>query len=450
MPKPDQKVSISAALQRPQRQKALPKPLPKDVTKDLAENAENIETVLQPVQVTELEAPVELSELPSKLHEVDVIESKLESESSENITRSDSQSGIQSKPLIKIQNKVKIEAKANNDLSLAQSSKLEPSKSEITDKSKPILKPKLKPQADIQPSDPQQTSVTAIEEPNINHDLQQDASLTPLETNNNTIIESSVPIDFDPPTLEAVESIVASTAELSNDEVSSQEHDLDQSSDQELEQERSLQTQPIFWCQAVGLVAGKYVPSPEAFNKGELLKDDLTYKAFVLSKAVKSLEKKTDLSVPHQFIVYPKTSKLHGVRFEILATDIASKIEEFEDGQFNIRGLVTKQLDNSVLIEIQRRPEYLHPAQYDRFSLEVRGTLPIELIQQFVYVRCELVENYLNLVSYEHLACPYSPNLPVDSPSNIKITKTEKPILKPKVQKIDPEAESTSPDASED
>ncbi len=444
MPKPDQKVSISAALQRPQRQKALPKPLPKDEAKDLAEN---IETDLQPIAqevpevIEKLEVSSELSELPK----IDLLESK-----EETITQSEIP---KSKPLIKIQQKVKVET---ND---TQALEIEKVKSEtVPDKSKPILKPKLKPLAQ-----PETLEVTEDRTSNQN-DLQHDI---PLESSANLILESSELIDLqvDPQAepLKAVE-LISEVENVSNQEGSSQESVLENEAFAEIlesdpsreelqdsEQGRSPEiAQPIFWCQAVGLVAGKYLPSPEAFHKGELLstKNNLTYKAYVLSKAVKSLEKKTDLSVPHQFIVYPKTSKLHGVRFEILATDIASKIEEFENGQFNIRGLVTKQLDNSVLIEIQRRPEYLHPAQYDRFSLEVRGTLPIELIQQLVYIRCELIENYLSLVSYEHLACPYTPlsNSLATSLTTSNLIKTEKPILKPKAQKIDPELDSPSED----
>jgi len=339
MPKPDQKISISAALQRPQRQKALPKPL-----------AKNIETDLQPEIVTETAIAEEV--------------------------------------------KVSLEPTSKSpELELPKFTEPEVKKA-IVDKTKPILKPK--PKAQIQ--------------------SEADPAIKDLNPEEN--IEISTVAEIQDEVSDPISEEEQYEDERSLDIDSEHKHTLNQVAES---------TPPIFWCQAVGLIEAKYLPNAEVFHKGELVTGNGTsYKAYVLSKAIKSLEKKIDLSLAHQFVVYPKTSKLNGIRFEILATDVSSKIEEFEDGQFNIRGFITKQLENSFLIEIQRRPEYLPPAQYDRFTLEVRGDIPLEIVQQFVYLKCQLTEDYLSVVSYEHLACPFTPKPPA------RLNKTEKPILKSK------------------
>jgi hypothetical protein len=370
MPKPDQNVSSSAALQRPQRQKALPKPLTKNIETDPHILTEK---VAEPVEAS----PEISSELGFELPQ--------------------------------------------SELGLSELS-LESSQETIADKSKPKLKPQLKPK-----SKPESLVASVVLQEN---SPEKDEILVESVESVASVLEiiSVETIENDPE-----ENIEVFDLNLEITETGSKKANQDQA---------IAPSEPIFWCQAVGIVAGKYIPGSEAFQKGELLTNNgFTYRGYVLSKAIKSLEKKTDLSLVHQFVVYPKTSKQHGIRFEILATDVASKIEEFEDGQFNIRGLVTKQLENSFLIEIQRRPEYLHPSQYDRFTLEVRGTLPAELVQQLIYLKCQLTENYLSLTNYEHLACPII----------IKVTKsetkTEKPILKPKAPNLESiESEPSSPD----
>lgn len=372
MPKPDQNVSSSAALQRPQRQKALPKPLPKNIETDPDILTEK---VAEPVEIS----PETLSDLGFELPQSELGLPKLNSESSQEA---------------------------------------------IADKSKPKLKPKLKPQA-----------VVASLAPEENIPEQDPEVQTP------EILAGSV--EFAAPVLDAIEVETIENDPEENIEVFDLDLEITETGSKKVNPDQAIApSEPIFWCQAVGLVAGKYIPGSEAFQKGELLTNSgFTYRGYVLSKAIKSLEKKTDLSLVHQFVVYPKTSKQHGVRFEILATDVASKIDEFEDGQFNIRGLVTKQLENSFLVEIQRRPEYLHPSQYDRFTLEVKGSLPAELVHQLIYLKCQLTENHLSLINYEHLACPIITKVTKSE------TKTEKPILKPKTSNLESiESEPSSPD----
>jgi hypothetical protein len=412
MPKPDQNVSSSAALQRPQRQKALPKPVAKNIETDLESTTQSAAT-----EVTE---KLDISEETSP----NLTESLIEASEP-------TQTASFSEPTI-----VEFKPEPKKVISIGVGA--------VDEKTKPKLKPKLKPVIDPIVSEPdvsvQTTSTSDVLIENIeNTDRDGDRPVKQLSSDEISAdfgqdavveIENSDIKDRDAENIEAYDEVLESNLSES----------LSESQDSNLESDRGQVTEsvtPIFWCQAVGLVAAKYVPSPEAFHKGELITDSgFIYKAYVLSKAVKSLEKKIDLSLRHHFVVYPKTSKLHGVRFEILATDISSKIEEFNDGEFNIRGLITKHAEDSVLIEIQRRPEYVHPAQYDRFSLEVKGNIPAEMMQQFIYLKCQLTEDRLSLVSYEHLACPITP----------KLTKTEKPILKPKVQKIEPVQDSTSLD----
>jgi len=424
MPKPDQNVSSSAALQRPQRQKALPKPV-----------AKNIET----------DADLQSTTIHSSA-DVEVIEKlDISEETASNLT----ESLIASTEPTNFSETIAEPKRDKKVISIGVGA--------VDEKTKPKLKPKVKPLIDstISESDVSAptTSAADVLPENIENTEQSSAQKLDLDinlptkqftkqlTSDEVIGNDEVRADLDQDIVIEIENTDINNQEnrdAENIEAYGENLESDPESNSESTQGQAIESMlPIFWCQAVGLVAAKYVPSPAAFNKGELVTDSgFTYKAYVLSKAVKSLEKKIDLSLPHHFVVYPKTSKVHGVRFEILATDISSKIEEFKDGEFNIRGLVTKHAEDSVLIEIQRRPEYLHPAQYDRFSLEVRGNIPAEMMQQFICLKCQLTEDRLSLVSYEHLACPITP----------KLTKTEKPILKPKAQKIEPTLDSTSLD----
>ncbi|AFY73657.1 hypothetical protein Syn7502_01597 [Synechococcus sp. PCC 7502] len=404
MPKPDQKVTISAALQRPQRHKALPKPI-----------AQNLESVLQPIPETLALEKAEIQELASPVLEESTASDQIPTQISDQAS-----------------NKIKDSVKSTTE---------SPTKSTFA---KPKLKPKLKTDTSEQVVlniEPQIDSEAKVDLNNaqssdLPSDLLTSLPLTnnadsPLNSTNAEVIEEPIEIQnleleqlADPDHLDEQINLDPNS-ELNPTAIAQQHQDHKQD---HKAQEESL---PIFWCQAVGLVAGKYVPSAEAFYKGELIiTNGSAYKAYVLSKAIKALEKKIDLSLEHQFVVYPKTSKIHGLRLEILATDVSSKIEEFEDGQFNIRGFITKklekQLENSFLVEIQRRPEYLQPSQNDRFTLNVKGDIPLELVQQFVYLKCQLIGDDLKVIDYEHLACPVVTK---------RLTTVEKPILKPKVPK---------------
>ncbi len=429
MPNSDQKVSSSAALQRPQRQKATSKPVVKTGDKNietnaLTQNAEDIgltdgletiappETLQAPESGQTLETPQVAEAVPTKVKKVlqDVTELRIEANEK-----------LKSKPLLKPKQSKPPATIAENLSSDLISDPISDQISEID-----LLK---NSNTEAIAETITETNIEAITEAGIETNLEEIDSASKVLAEQNFAEQNLI----EPALME--QNFEDHEPDLENDP-EKQNNDKTSETSAEFPQDDA----PIFWCQAVGMVVGKYVPSAEAFQKGAVITENgLSYKAFVLSKAIKSLEKKTDLSLSHQFVIYPKTSKLHGVRFEILATDVASKVEEFASGQFNIRGLVTKQLENSTLIEIQRRPEYLHPTQYDRFSLEVRGDIPAEMMQQFIYVRCELVENYLSLVSFEHLACPILP----------KSVATPRPVLKPKASIITSNAD-ISPDNGAD
>ncbi len=210
-----------------------------------------------------------------------------------------------------------------------------------------------------------------------------------------------------------------------------------------------------FPCQAVGSVFGKYIPS-EVFGKGHLLSDKgVRYTAYVLAKALKPMQKKMDLSLSHSYLVYPKTNKLDTIHFDILAVDTASKMNELDCDRFNIRGQIIGQfvqnqtkpsepstetndvsdvtdetVDTSnpenisetpnpsgfLLIQIQRNPNYLKSHHREQFVIKILGVLPENLLKQFVCIKSQLINNHLQMISYEHLACP----LPLPRPNVIK------------------------------
>jgi hypothetical protein len=448
MPKSDQKVSFSAALQRPQRQKALPKP----VAKEQPPREDEISDGSVETSLLKLDDESSQGSLPSF---VQISQSQISSSEPEVVQPEPKPKKVITYQPGTVVAKAKPKLKPKDlDAEPTQISEDEPEAESVVE-SVPVMdqetdeETKDKPEADTVVQSKPETLVNEvtekISEPTIQdvEDVVEDVSELAIASVDNSVdnsesssqgLQGSQDNEGNDPKkkLELINHDSDQTGEIASLEEfdpelverSPQESSSDQDFLESAQSSTPASSIPIFWCQAVGVVSGRYVPGAEVFQKGEIITESgLTYKTFVLSKAVKSLEKKTDLSMSHDFVVYPKTSRLHGVRFEILATDLGSRIEELSDRYFNIRGLVTKHREDSVLIEIQRRPEFLRPAQSDRFTLEIKGEMPVEMVQQFVFVKCELVENYLRLISYEHLACAIAP------PSK----KTEKPVLKPKV-----------------
>lgn len=154
---------------------------------------------------------------------------------------------------------------------------------------------------------------------------------------------------------------------------------------------------------AIGLIKGKYRPSEEQFNRGDLITEDETYLDAVLLGQVMSLVKKyLDLEQTYLWVVYPRTREkeetLHMQIVGVWSTEgfgpVAAAEESetpeepavpeepsqlaapLQDGYFSIRGEIVFQSTerNYLLVKIQQSPR----KSSDRpkaFKLKLTGSL---------------------------------------------------------------------------
>ncbi|MEM9137172.1 MAG: hypothetical protein AAGB01_07475 [Cyanobacteria bacterium P01_F01_bin.42] len=137
---------------------------------------------------------------------------------------------------------------------------------------------------------------------------------------------------------------------------------------------------------AIGLVQGVYVPSEEQFNRGELVtREGLRLDAVLLGQVMSLVKKYLDLSLPHLWVVYPRTRDAEPMHVQLVGVwspsgfgddlneDSDSEPEEetvlqaslspleglkppLKDGFFSIRGQVIQQNPDTqeLMIKIQQ------------------------------------------------------------------------------------------------
>ncbi len=157
---------------------------------------------------------------------------------------------------------------------------------------------------------------------------------------------------------------------------------------------------------AIGLIKGKYQPSEEQFNRGELITEDQTYLDAVLLGQVMSLVKKyLDLEQTYLWVVYPRTrEKEETLHMQIVGvwsaegfgpmaavadgTDPPEQPSQLaaplQDGYFSIRGEIVFQSTekNYLLVKIQQSPR----KSSDRpkaFKLKLLGNLTDKTLGYF-------------------------------------------------------------------
>ncbi|BDM81658.1 hypothetical protein AM10699_45250 [Acaryochloris marina MBIC10699] len=156
---------------------------------------------------------------------------------------------------------------------------------------------------------------------------------------------------------------------------------------------------------AIGLIKGKYRPSEEQFNRGDLITEDETHLDAVLLGQVMSLVKKyLDLEQTYLWVVYPRTrEKEETLHMQIVgvwstegfgpmaATEASDTPEEpsqlaapLQDGYFSIRGEIVFQSTerNYLLVKIQQSPR----KSSDRpkaFKLKLTGNLKDKTLGYF-------------------------------------------------------------------
>lgn len=155
---------------------------------------------------------------------------------------------------------------------------------------------------------------------------------------------------------------------------------------------------------AIGLVKGRYQPSEEQFNRGELVTEDGTHLDAVLLGQVMSLVKKyLDLEQTYLWVVYPRTREkeetLHiqvvGVwsaeGFGPMAADGNGESEHpsqlaapLHDGYFSVRGEIVfhSPEKNYLLVKIQQSPRKTSDRP-KAFKLKLLGTLTDKTLGYF-------------------------------------------------------------------
>ncbi|MFN3927387.1 MAG: hypothetical protein ACK4QL_08700 [Pseudanabaenaceae cyanobacterium] len=171
-------------------------------------------------------------------------------------------------------------------------------------------------------------------------------------------------------------------------------------------------TEPLQY-RAIGLIKGRYVPSPERIARGQLLAEDgTTIEAYVLGKLISIVKKRLDMSQSHLWVVYPRTQEKAGEQqlfvqiAGVWAPQALGKPDQpsdpgIPDGYFSVRGEVIKVAEGNGLVTVKIRrltpvkseqktaPTSDQPKPkskkrpYIRFKLHLWGLLPKSAVGQF-------------------------------------------------------------------
>ena len=162
---------------------------------------------------------------------------------------------------------------------------------------------------------------------------------------------------------------------------------------------------------AIGLVQGKYHPSEERFNRGELeVEDGLRLDAVLLGQVMSLVKKYIDLDRPYFWVVYPRTREkeqtLHLQVVGVWAADGFSTItgeavsepaslpetdaalaQPIEDGYFSVRGQIVYQAHDKQLLYVKIQQTARKTKASDErgkaFKLKIIGTLPQKAVGYF-------------------------------------------------------------------
>ncbi len=162
---------------------------------------------------------------------------------------------------------------------------------------------------------------------------------------------------------------------------------------------------------AIGLVQGKYYPSEERFNRGELeVEGGLRLDAVLLGQVMSLVKKYIDLDRPYFWVVYPRTREkeqtLHLQVVGVWAADGFSPItgeaasvpaplpennaalaQPIEDGYFSVRGQIVYQAHDKQLLYVKIQQTARKTKASDErgkaFKLKIIGTLPQKAVGYF-------------------------------------------------------------------
>jgi hypothetical protein len=162
---------------------------------------------------------------------------------------------------------------------------------------------------------------------------------------------------------------------------------------------------------AIGLVQGKYHPSDERFNRGQLeVEDGIRVDAVLLGQVMSLVKKYVDLSQSYFWVVYPRTrEKEQTLHLQVVGVwsadgfgpitdeEVSAESEPtlaesepvppIEDGYFSVRGQIVYQSHEKQLlyVKIQQAPRKGKGRENKgkSFKLKVSGVLPQKAIGYF-------------------------------------------------------------------
>lgn len=170
---------------------------------------------------------------------------------------------------------------------------------------------------------------------------------------------------------------------------------------------------------AIGLLQGVYVPSEEQFNRGELVtREGLRLDAVLLGQVMSLVKKYLDLSLPHLWVVYPRTRDAEPMHVQLVGvwspegfgetddTDLESDSNNsilqslspleslkppLKDGFFSIRGQVIQQdpENHTLFVKIQQTSRKKNKSA-KAFKLKLMGDIaqkPMGYFWDFEVVR---------------------------------------------------------------
>lgn len=154
---------------------------------------------------------------------------------------------------------------------------------------------------------------------------------------------------------------------------------------------------------AIGILQGVYVPSEEQFNRGELVtREGLRLDAVLLGQVMSLVKKYLDLSLPHLWVVYPRTRDAEPMHVQLVGvwspdgfgqpeteseekedvvqaslSPLESLKPPLKDGFFSIRGQVIQQNPEAheLMVKIQQTSRKKNKTA-KAFKVKLLGDIP--------------------------------------------------------------------------
>jgi hypothetical protein len=151
---------------------------------------------------------------------------------------------------------------------------------------------------------------------------------------------------------------------------------------------------------AIGVVRGHYVPAdPEQLTRGLIRTEDgAEIEAVVLGRLLTLMRRHLDLSLPHLWVVYPRSREENQLHLQMVgvwepstlapsgdeASAAADALPEGDDF-FSVRGelIFTRPESGDLVVKVRQKPR-ADGSRPSPFKLQLRGEVPLEHLRHFV------------------------------------------------------------------